>query len=362
MHRRKKTKTYSKSAISEAILSVPRLPIPPRSAYYNPLKCIIENWKIHPLKVFLEEYRAEYRRDALQWNADCLDKFVGREISSCVDEIISCCLPLGSLHDVTRFLFSKYSCQRARFSTKKGIIKVNMPLSRLSVQVEDNILMMSFIVNLSGALDKTNDDVTKVYKNNVYFVRKDGLSVFTIDRYDLVQPTAEAQFGIIYLLDVLPCLYILPLNMPVDVIINALQMALGLRLRVTPSKPDIPLHVVIKEEAKRSGLRRDVFPDHLKELLHFQSNTLRQMTRKPNLTKYPSQHECSFRKVSFELTEGLALTFRRRKRENILESLYQFESSDRLRVPAEFVRDVASNSKNSFGAFDFARVARQSKK
>jgi len=358
MQKRKKTKNHSKSLVAEAVLKLPRPDTPPKSAYYSPLRNIIDGWKLHTLRGYLEEYRREL--NVTQWNPECLDSFVGQPLRECVDEIITCCLSLGPLHDITRFLFSKYSCQRARFA-RKGACKIHLPLSRFLEQVNDDVLMMSFVAKLNTALDKTNSGGSNVYKSNVYYVRKDGLSVFSIDRCDLVQPTTEAQFSIVYLLDALPYFFISPFTMPVDVISYALQSALGLRLRVNSLRKDLPLHVVIKEEAKRAGLRRDAFPDHLKDLLHFQSNTLRQMIRRPDLTKYPSQHDCAFDKVSFQFTEGFEVSLKRRKHENIIESLYLLETRNQLRVPAGFVREIGSDSKNSFTAFDFAQISSKEK-
>ena len=217
--------------------------------------------------------------------------------------------------------------------------------------------MMSFVGNLNAALDRTNNNPSIVYKHNVYYVRRKGLSVLTLDRFDLIQPSADAQFGMVYLLDALPYFFVVPLTIPIEVIREGLQSALGLRLRLMSPKLDLQLHAVIKEEAKSAGLRRDVFPDYLKDLLHFESNTLRRMKRVPELSKYPSQHECAFHDVLFEFTEGFEVSLRRRHHENLLESLYLLETRDELRLPGKFVKDLAENSKNSFSAFEFARAS-----
>lgn len=311
------------------------------------------------LRGFLEEYRKEL--GIHRWDPGCLDSFIGQPLEECIDDLIRCCITLAPLHDITRFLFSKYSGQRARFS-RTGVCKIRLPISRFAEQVNDNVLMMSFISKLNSALDKASSTGSNVYKSNIYYVRRDGLSVFNLDRCDLIRPSSEAQFCVVYLLDTLPYFFISSYSMPIDVVSAALQSALGLRLRVMSAKKDLPLHVVIKEEAKRAGLRRDAFPDYLKDLLHFQSNTLRQMVRRPDLTKYPSQHDCNVNNVSVEFTDGFEVSIHRRKHENMLETLYGLECSERLKLPAKFVQEIASNLKSSFSAYDFAQISSKKNK
>lgn len=296
----------------------------------------------------MERYRADYNRPS--WPSDLLDQLYGK-CSESFDQIEKACESLDRLCSIARFLFSKFAFRKRAFGAT-GIIKLSYP-TRLRSQLDDSVLMVTVVERLTTELQRWREgDDDRVYKANVLYTRRPGLAVFSIDRYDAANTSSLPETCLIYIVDDIPSMFIVPYRTPIKVILSSLQVVLGRRILPQYAEKKLPLCQVITNEAAKLGLRRDNFPDYLKDLLHFQPNTLRRLVREPTLTKYPAEHSCPYKEAHFEITEGLELTVKAKQGANLLEVLYEMEKTNEISLPEKVIHELANGAKNVFKPFE----------
>ncbi|OQR70790.1 hypothetical protein BIW11_11402 [Tropilaelaps mercedesae] len=346
---RKKTRHRSPE-IQRLLKKLPRIQeYSCHSQYLALLQFCIGDIDVAELCRYLERYRDDYNRSG--WSSDVLDEFTGKCSSIPAGQIEKVCASLDRLSSVTRFLFSKFAFRKRAFCAT-GIVKMGYP-ARLRSQLDDSVLMVTFVEKLTAEMQRWREgDDTRVFKASVLYTRRPGLAVFSIDRYDTGDPTALPESSLIYAIDDIPSLFVVPYQTPLRVICTSLQTVLGRRMLPQYTETSAPLYQVIIDEAAKLGLRRDNFPDYVKELLHFQANTLRRLVRAPGFTKYPAQHACPFRTVTLEISDGFSLEIKARRGENLLEVLYEKEKANEISLPERVIQDLASGKNNVFKPFD----------